>query len=107
MEHIAAFLLIIGCSGDLAHCRELPAPVPVFETFEECESELPVAKNSFTGGHQRVFAECLFVDPALEEDYAELVWDITPDGKLVAELTTDVTVASNSERKRDVFLGQE
>ena len=32
MEHIAALLLIIGCSEDLSQCCELPAPVPVYET---------------------------------------------------------------------------
>ena len=39
MEHIAALLLIVGCSGnvgagDTRECQELPAPTPVKETWE-------------------------------------------------------------------------
>ena len=30
MEHIAALLLIVGCSGDLKECSELPAPTSDF-----------------------------------------------------------------------------
>lgn len=108
MEHIAALLLIIGCSDDLGQCRELPAPVPVFETVEECESELPVSLGSFTGQHPRIFAQCVTVDPALEEEDAELAWDVKPDGTLVASISVpDVMVASNSGSKDDRYRAQE
>lgn len=108
MEHIAALLLIIGCSDDLAQCRELPAPVPVFETVEECESELPVSIGSFTGQHPQIFAQCVTVDPALEEEDAELAWDVKPDGTLVASISVpDVMVASNSKSKDDRYRTQE
>ncbi len=97
MEHIAALLLIIGCSHDLAECRELPAPVPVFETTEECDEELPVSVSSFRGKDLRILAQCVAVDPALEEEDAELAWQVNPDGTLNASITaSDVTVASNS-----------
>ena len=43
MEHIAALLLIIGCSQDMKVCEELPAPVPVYETATECDSDLQAA----------------------------------------------------------------
>ncbi len=97
MEHIAALLLIIGCSDDLSQCRELPAPVPLFETTEECENELPAGLNSFAGQHPQIFAKCVAVDPALEEEDAELVWDVKSDGTLVASISVpDVMVASDS-----------
>ena len=35
MEHIAAILLLVGCSGDLKQCDELPAPTAIYETEEE------------------------------------------------------------------------
>jgi hypothetical protein len=99
MEHIAALLLIIGCSDDLSQCRELPAPVPVFETTEECENELPASLRSFAGQHPQIFAKCVAVDPALEEEDAVLAWDVKSDGTLVASISVpDVMVASNSER---------
>lgn len=106
MEHIAALLLIVGCSADLSDCRELPAPVPVFETAGECDAELPRALAGYDGTHPRVVARCIAVDPAMEEADAELVWDIRPDGSLIAAVETGgVMVATNSPRtnKRDEF----
>lgn len=95
MEHIAALLLIIGCSGDLGECRELPSPVTVFETYEECESELPVSLAALNGTEPRILAKCLYVDPAMEEEDAELIWDVRPDGTLTATIgPSEVIVAS-------------
>ena len=95
MEHIAALLLIIGCSGDFAECRELPAPIPLYETTEECEGDLPVAMALVDGEAERVMARCVFVDPALEEEDAELVWDVKPDGTLYASIEIpELAVAS-------------
>ncbi len=55
MEHIAALLLIIGCSDDLGQCKELPAPVPVYETVEECESDVSGSVRLFSGDYPQVF----------------------------------------------------
>lgn len=103
MEHIAALLLIIGCSGDLTRCQELPAPTPLYETKEDCDRELPSSLGAFTGQVDQLFAQCVPVDPALEDEDAELVWDVRPDGTLTAsvEVVNDVMVASNSGRKED------
>jgi len=84
MEHIAALLLIVGCSGDLRQCAELPAPTTVYETSEECDAELAPALAAARGHAQRAFATCVPVDPAMEEEDAQLSWDVTPDGRLVA-----------------------
>jgi hypothetical protein len=35
---------------------------------------------------EQLFAQCLPVDPALEEEYAELVWEVHPDGRLIASV---------------------
>jgi hypothetical protein len=108
MEHIAALLLIIGCSG--SDCRELPAPVPLFETLEECQAELQPAVAQFTTSHPQVFAKCVEVDPAMEEEDAELVWDITPDGTLHASIEaadTNVIIASTGLRREKDYLSQE
>jgi len=98
MEHIAAVLLIIGCSDDLAQCRELPAPTPIYEAREECDADLPYSLGAFTGQFEQLFAQCIPVDPALEEEEVDLVWDIQPDGTLVASIeAVGATVASNSQ----------
>lgn len=105
MEHIAALLLIVGCSGDLGECRELPAPVPVFETMEECDAVLPAAFENARPQGERVFASCVFVDPAMEEMGAELVWDVLPEGRLVASVEpfddSGVSVASHDAGASD------
>ena len=93
MEHVAALLLIVACSD--AECRELPAPVPIFETLEECQTELQPALSVYVTRHPQVFAKCVEVDPAIEEEDAELVWDIGPDGTLQASIeASNVRVAS-------------
>lgn len=110
MEHIAALLLIVGCSQDLGECRELPAPVPVYETYEDCDAALPASYNSLKESDERVFARCVDVDPALEETDAELVWDITPEGMLVASVEpideSGVLVASNGHRDNGKSVSQ-
>ena len=35
MEHIAAILLMVGCSSDLRQCEELPAPTAIYETDQD------------------------------------------------------------------------
>ena len=108
MEHIAALLLIIGCSDDLGQCKELPAPVPVYETAEECESDVDSSVRTFTGTYPQVFVQCVAVDPALEEEDAELVWDIRKDGTLYAAVETpDVMVARTTERADRIVSAQE
>jgi len=84
MEHIAALLLIVGCSQDMKQCEELPSPVTVYETAVECDAELPAALRQLEGRKPRVMGTCVYVDPAMEESDAELVWDLTPQGALRA-----------------------
>lgn len=96
MEHIAALLLIVGCSGDFQECRELPAPVPIYETTEECEAVLPRTIQEFSGRRPHVVAQCVYVDPAMEEEDAVLTWDVRTDGTLEASVdAAEVVVASN------------
>jgi hypothetical protein len=110
MEHIAALLLIIGCSDDLLQCRELPAPVPLYEAAEDCNRELPASLGAFTGQFGQLFARCVPVDPALEEEDAELTWDVRPDGTLVASVDAvppDMMVASESHHSQAEYRRQE
>ena len=107
MEHIAALLLIIGCSGDFAECRELPAPVPVYEAIEDCEADLAVAHRQLQGQAARVLSTCVFIDPAFEEMDAELVWDVTPDGKLHAVVEApEIVVASGPAGREKDYVDQ-
>lgn len=107
MEHIAALLLIVGCSADLSQCRELPAPVTVFEAAEECAANKEPALQFLSGQADRVMGTCIALDPALEEDYAELVWSVDADGKLDATVETATMVASNVIHPKKDYLSQE
>lgn len=101
MEHIAALILIIGCSEDLTRCQELPAPAPIYETKQDCDAALPDSLGAFTGQFEQLYAQCLPVDPGMEDENAELIWEIRPDGTLIASVglvDSAVMVASNSQR---------
>ncbi|MDQ2704191.1 MAG: hypothetical protein M3Y43_03430 [Pseudomonadota bacterium] len=101
-------LLIIGCSDDLAQCRELPPPISVYETVEECERDLEPAISLFTTRNPQVFGQCVEVDPAIEEEDAELVWDVKPDGTLFALIEVpEIMVASSPESREKALLSQE
>nr|WP_245437821.1 MULTISPECIES: hypothetical protein [unclassified Mesorhizobium] len=80
MEHIAALLLVIGCSNSMTDCRELQVPVSIFETADECTAERPFAMGDVQGQAQHIVASCLAVDPALEDDYDQVVWKVRPTG---------------------------
>jgi len=103
MEHIAAFLLIVGCSPDLAACREMPTPTAIYEALDECEAERPAIAAGFEGAAPRLFAQCFEVDPLLTETDAEIVWEVTADGKFSARVEPyvpgDVLIASNRGEK--------
>ena len=87
MEHITALLLIVGCSPDLVQCKELPAPTAIYESFDECQAQLPFSLQDMNGKADRVMAKCVFVDPAGEEADAELNWDVSKEGVLQAAVT--------------------
>jgi hypothetical protein len=99
VEHIAAVLLIVGCSNSLEQCRELPAPVTVFETLAQCAVERPRAVGKFGRAHPRIFSRCLMVDPALEGDYNEIQWSVRADGTFEASIGGAGTmIAANGSR---------
>ncbi len=112
MEHVAAILLIIGCSSDLSQCRELPGPVTVFETVQECADARPFTLDDMAGQQPRILGECLSVDPALEESDGEIVWSVTPDGRIEASVERHddppaLLVASARTRPEKDYLSQD
>lgn len=98
MEHVAALLLMVGCSSDLSECRELPAPIALYEAYEDCESDRPAALAGVRGQSDHIMANCVEIDPALDSEDAELVWDVDPDGVLVATLEPYAVVIASAPR---------
>lgn len=108
MEHIAALLLIVGCSDDMVQCRELPTQTALYETVDECDAALGPTISFFVTKHPRVYGECVDVDPAIEDEDADLVWDVKPDGSLFAMIgVPEVMVASGPENREKDYLRQE
>ena len=108
MEHIAALLLVIGCSNTMADCHELPVPVSVFATADQCVSERPFAMGDVQGQAEHIIAKCLAVDPALEDDYDQIVWNVRPDGTLDASLAvSELVMAWNGARPEKDYLRQQ
>lgn len=100
MEHIAAFMLLIGCNTGGLSCEELPAQQVVFESMEECVGALPASLGGAAAKGRIVQARCAAIDPAWVEEDVEIRWhmsrekgleidirQVTPpaDGMLVAE----------------------
>ena len=107
MEHIAALLFVVGCSSSMTDCRELQVPVSVFETEQACTAERPFALGDLQGQAPRIIGKCLAVDPAREDDYDQIVWNVKPDGTLVASLeVSGMLVASNSAGPEKDYLKQ-
>lgn len=108
MEHIVALLLVVGCSSNMTDCRELSVPVSVFETAAACTAERPFAMGDVQGQAEHIVAKCLPVDPALEDDYDTIAWNVRPDGTLDATLeVSGVMVASSTLRPSKDYLSQE
>ena len=108
MEHIAALLLIVACSDDIGQCRELEAPVALYETQEDCEDDLQPAISGFVTRYPRVMGQCVFVDPAIEEEDADLVWNVKPDGTLFAMIEVPETlIASGPESQANEYVSHE
>lgn len=108
MEHIAALLLIVGCSDDLAQCRELSPPTAVYEAVEDCEADLQPSIGLFTTKVPQVFGECVEVDPSIEQEDAELVWDIKADGTLLAMIEVpEIMIATALENREKDHISQD
>ncbi len=102
MEHIAAIMLLVGCShGDLT-CEELQAPQVAFESMEACVGALPAALGGAGAGRRIVHGRCAVVDPAWVEEDVEISWRLSRQNGLEVHVrparsqARDVIVADNA-----------
>lgn len=80
MEHIAAIMLLVGCSHGSLACEELQAPQVAFETMEECVGALPSTLRGVSGAGSRILhGRCAPIDPAWVEEDVEISWRMTRD----------------------------
>lgn len=65
----------------------------------ECSAERPFAVGDLGQAEPRIFSRCLPVDPALEDDYNEIVWNVKADGTFEASVEiSNMVVAANGSR---------
>lgn len=102
MEHIAAIMLLVGCSHGGLTCEELPTPQVAFETMEDCVGALPAALGGAGAGKRIVHGRCAVVDPAWVEEDVEIDWRLTRKNGLEVHVRQvqppagDVIVADNA-----------
>ncbi|MER0237895.1 hypothetical protein [Fulvimarina sp. MAC8] len=89
MEHIAALMLLVGCSSDVTTCREVPVAAPAYETIDECRNDLGVQVRLAETRMPKLYGACKAVDPASFEQSASLEWSVTRDGRLNIDLVED------------------
>ncbi|HDZ75544.1 hypothetical protein VSX64_14715 [Aurantimonas sp. C2-6-R+9] len=83
MEHVAAFMLLVGCSGDASVCREIPVPVPAYESVEECRRDLALEMRLSGSTESRVLGACKAVDADVFEQSASIDWAVSRTGELL------------------------
>ena len=86
MEHIAAFMLLVGCNAGGLSCEELPAPQVAFESMEECVGALPAALGGAGARGRIVHARCAAIDPAWVEEDIEISWRMSPEKGLEIDI---------------------
>ncbi|OQP84426.1 hypothetical protein BTR14_19895 [Rhizobium rhizosphaerae] len=103
MEHIAAIMMLVGCSAGNNHCAEIEPPVFAFETMQECQRDLRPAIGTVRRDYGAIYGKCAEVDPALEDDYTGIAWHINAQDELEVRLMTTpvkqkILVAENHVR---------
>lgn len=111
METLAAFMLLLSCSKDLATCTQIPAPTVAYSSVEECNAALAPQIGRAGKGAKVAIGKCIEFDQSPLEADAEIVWDISPQGELVAGLVavtpdeqTDAALAELLDEKSDEDL---
>ncbi|HEV7307100.1 hypothetical protein [Ensifer sp.] len=89
MEHIAAIMVLVGCSQATAACREVPAPTVAFETVEECRALLSPAIEATGTAFKFAYGACAEVDPALFVEDAIIDWEVAAPGRLTVRVQAD------------------
>ncbi|MCQ8780959.1 hypothetical protein [Mangrovibrevibacter kandeliae] len=83
MEHVAAFMLLVGCNGDLSVCQEIPVSVPAYESVAECTQDLNMQIRISGASDNKVFGTCKAVDEDMFQRASTIDWAISKSGQLL------------------------
>ncbi len=95
MEHVAAFMLLVGCSGDISVCKEIPVPVPAYENVAECRQQLPLQIRLSGAADQRVFGACKEVSEEVFQQSATVDWSVSRDGQLAIRFDAEPSLVAS------------
>ena len=95
MEHIAAFMLLVGCSGDAQACRELPVMVPAYEDVAQCTQDLHLQMRLNGAAAEKVYGVCKEVDEETFEQSGTVNWSITKDGRINVQFDAEPQIVAS------------
>ncbi|WP_061936454.1 hypothetical protein [Aureimonas sp. AU22] len=87
MEHVAALLLLVGCSPDASVCTEIPVPQPIYRSVGECEAAAPMEMRLSGTYDRRVMARCTGLTQSELDGSASVEWAVNRAGELAVVLT--------------------
>lgn len=94
MEHIAAFMLLVGCNADASVCKEIPVPVAAYENEEECGMDLALQIRMSGTSDEKVYGACKSVDEDVFEQSATVDWTISRSGQLVVTFDAEPQIVA-------------
>lgn len=95
MEHVAAFMLLVGCSGDMSVCKEIPVPVAAYESVAECRQELPLQIRLSGTVDERVLGACKEVSEDVFQQSATVDWTVSRDGRLAINFDAEPSLVAS------------
>lgn len=95
MEHLAAFMLLVGCSSDASVCKEIPVSVPAYESLADCQNGIPLQIRLSQSNAPRILGACKAIsDEALDES-ASIEWAVSHDGRLSIDFNAEPQIVAS------------
>ena len=94
MEHIAAFMLLVGCNADASVCKEIPVPVAAYEDQAACDQDLALQIRLSGTADEKVYGACKSVDEEVFEQSASVDWTISRSGKLLVTFDAEPQIVA-------------
>ncbi|KQT53674.1 hypothetical protein ASG43_17710 [Aureimonas sp. Leaf454] len=95
MEHIAAFMLLVGCNADASSCHKLPVPIAAYESTDECQQELGLQIRLGGAGQEKVYGACKEIDEEVFEQSETIDWSVTRSGKLLVTFDAEPQIVAS------------
>lgn len=94
MEHIAAFMLLVGCNADASVCQEIPVPVAAYEDQAECDQDLAVQIRLAGTSDAKIYGACKAVSEDVFEQSASIDWSISRSGQLLVTFDAEPQIVA-------------